>query len=72
MVLLTKINLNWTERYRPKLTNGIIGNREQVNNLKKFILEKKPTILHGPAGTGKTSSVYALANELDYEIGLAK
>ena len=68
MVLLTKVNLNWTEKYRPKTTNGIIGNKEQVASLKKFILEKKPTLIHGPAGTGKTSSVYALAKELDYEI----
>ncbi len=68
MVLLNKISLNWTERYRPKTTTGIIGNNEQVNSLKKFILEKKPTLIHGPAGTGKTSSVYALANELNYEI----
>ncbi len=68
MVLLNKVNLNWTERFRPKLPNAIIGNREQVNSLKKFILEKKPTLIHGPAGTGKTSSVYALANELDYEL----
>ncbi len=68
MVLLTKINLNWSEKYRPKIVNNIISNKEQVNSLKKFILEKKPTIIYGPAGTGKTSSVYALANELNYEI----
>ena len=68
MVLITKVNLNWTEKYRPKTINNIIGNKESVNSLKKFILEKKPTILFGPAGTGKTSSVHVLANELNYEI----
>ena len=68
MVLLTKVNLNWTEKYRPKTINNIIGNKESVNSLKKFILEKKPTILFGPAGTGKTSSVHVLASELNYEI----
>ncbi len=68
MVLLNKINLNWTEKYRPKNLNNIVSNKESVINLKKFILEKKPTILYGPAGTGKTSSVHVLANELNYEI----
>src|SRR3989344_3785203 len=68
MVLITKVNLNWTEKYRPKSVNNIIGNKESVNSLKKFILEKKPTILFGPAGTGKTSSVHVLATELNYEI----
>ncbi|MAF34343.1 hypothetical protein CMO91_00685 [Candidatus Woesearchaeota archaeon] len=30
--------------------------------------KKRACLLHGPAGTGKTSSVYALANELGYEV----
>ncbi len=67
-MLLTKINFNWVEKYRPKTMNEIFSNKEQIANLKKFILEKKPTILFGPAGVGKTTTVYALANELNYEI----
>lgn len=68
MVLITKVNLNWIEKYRPKSTNDIVFNKEEIINLKKFILEKKPTILFGPAGVGKTTTVHSLANELNYEI----
>jgi len=68
LVLLTKINQNWTEKYSPKKQEDIVYNKEAVKNLKKFVLEKKPTIIYGQPGTGKTSSVYTLANDLNYEI----
>ncbi|MBU1111973.1 MAG: replication factor C large subunit, partial [Nanoarchaeota archaeon] len=44
-----------------------------VEELKDFIQnykqkKQKAALLHGPIGTGKTSAVYALINELDYDI----
>lgn len=55
-----------TEKYKPKNLREIIG--QDLGNFKRFVLEGKSIILHGPTGVGKTSAVYALANELSYEI----
>ena len=54
------------DKYKPKKLCNVIG--QDLSLLKRFILEKRNLILHGPTGTGKTSAVYALANELDYEV----
>ena len=67
-MLLTKISQNWTDRYKPKRSSEIISNKEAIASVKKFVLEKKPVILYGPPGVGKTSAAYALASDLDYEL----
>lgn len=56
----------WTEKYRPERLNAIIGHDEVVKRLNSFVKEKTiPNLLiWGPKGTGKTSLVYALVNEL--------
>lgn len=57
-----------TKKYSPKYLKEIKGQNLPLERLKFNIKNKIPTILHGPTGTGKTSSVYALANELDFEV----
>ncbi|MCX8163639.1 MAG: replication factor C small subunit [Candidatus Micrarchaeota archaeon] len=56
----------WTEKYRPKKLDQIIGQKEIVSSLKNFVKEKNmPHLLFaGPPGCGKTTATLALANEL--------
>jgi len=63
----------FTLKYAPKNTDQIFGQQTAVAELKDFILHyktkrHKAALLHGPIGNGKTSSVYALARQLDYDI----
>ncbi|MDP2750119.1 MAG: AAA family ATPase, partial [Nanoarchaeota archaeon] len=63
----------WIKKYRPKKCSEIESQNEAVAKIKEFILnykkaKKKAMIIHGPTGCGKTCSIYAIANDLDYEI----
>ena len=61
------------KKYSPKTAKEIIYQDEAVKQLDLFIKnyslqKKKCALLSGPAGTGKTSSAYALAKSHDLEI----
>lgn len=66
----------FTLKYAPKNTSQVFGQQLPLAQLKDFITNyskkpksaKKAALLYGPIGTGKTSSVYALAKELDYDL----
>lgn len=67
--------LDWTEKYRPKLLKDVLGNAKAVSELKRWADSwvnnkpvKKAVILAGPAGTGKTSSATALANQYGWSL----
>ncbi len=55
------------EKYKPKSLKEIIGREKEIAEIKAN-LNKKPILLYGPVGVGKTTIVYCLANDLNYEI----
>ena len=63
----------FTAKYAPQNIEQIRGQAKAVSELKNFVVNykqqrMKAALLYGPIGNGKTSSVYALAKELNYDI----
>ncbi|KAL3619319.1 Subunit of heteropentameric Replication factor C (RF-C) [Castilleja foliolosa] len=56
----------WVEKYRPSKVKDIVGNEDAVSRLQVIAHDgNMPNlILAGPPGTGKTTSILALAHEL--------
>lgn len=65
--------MNWNLKYRPNSLKEVVNQEEAIEKLKDFVLnfkeqDKNAIILYGPAGSGKTASVYALAEQYDLEL----
>jgi ATPase related to the helicase subunit of the Holliday junction resolvase len=62
----------WDQKYRPKTLNEYRGSSKEKKKLLSIVKEwdsdSKPVLLHGQAGTGKTSLVECLANDLGLEL----
>jgi len=58
--------LPWIEKYRPSLINEIVSHTQIIDTIKKLIKSNiLPHLLfYGPSGTGKTSTIMAIAHEL--------
>jgi replication factor C small subunit len=59
----------WTEKYRPKKLDEIVGQKETIRRLKAFASKGSiPNLMFaGIQGTGKTTTALCLANELKLE-----
>ena len=57
-------NLPLVEKYRPKCLDDIVSHGDIMETLKQFIDKKSlpHLLLHGPAGTGKTSCAQSIVN----------
>lgn len=62
----------WVEKYRPESLEDYRGASNEKKELKKWLENwesgSKPVLLHGQAGTGKTSMAEALAHDYDREL----
>ena len=62
----------WTDLYRPKNFEHIIGNEEIRLNVLKWLVKwfpgTKPLLLIGPPGVGKTTIVKILSSLLNYDL----
>ncbi len=56
----------WTEKYRPKTLDDVVGQQNAVKRLKSYVKAgNMPHLLFsGPAGVGKTTSAIALARDM--------
>jgi replication factor C large subunit len=66
------VDMDWVEKYRPQHLEDIVGNgpaiRQMLDWASAWNKESRPLILYGKPGTGKTSSAYALARDLGWEV----
>ena len=55
----------WAEKHRPSNLDEVIGQKQQVDRMKRWVDDDTMPhlLLHGPAGTGKTASAVAFAKE---------
>ncbi|MFX0210350.1 MAG: AAA family ATPase, partial [Candidatus Hodarchaeota archaeon] len=71
--------VSWTQKYAPRRRSEVVGNEDSVNSIIAYLnkfrskklrsrLTKKALLLHGPPGIGKTSSVLAIANALNFDV----
>jgi replication factor C large subunit len=62
----------WTEKYRPSRFDELVGNPEARSQIIKWLSTwvngKRPLLIIGPPGVGKTSFVHMLSTEYDYDL----
>lgn len=67
-----------TDKYSPSTISDLVGNKKEIAILKKFLINydpynkdkknKKAVLISGSPGIGKTSSIYAIAKDLKFDL----
>ncbi len=63
--------MNLVDKYFPKGLKDIVGLTKEIDEIVNFVSKKpkgKALLLVGPEGSGKTSSVYAVAGSLGFDV----
>lgn len=68
--------MSWTEKYRPKTFNEMVGNKKAIEEIKEWIQAWKdgkpqpPLLLIGPPGTGKTTLAHIIGSHFSDKLEL--
>ncbi|MBI5223290.1 replication factor C large subunit [Candidatus Micrarchaeota archaeon] len=63
-----------TQKYSPKKLDEVLGSPENIEFIRQWILQwkngkqRRPLLIYGPSGVGKTCVAAALANEYDLQL----